>query len=71
MRITTVFKKLLDLGGVRIRSVVFGPGKVVIGVALRCKLLHCPLCDYSTAHRHNLNTKESVLEAPGPRHLEG
>ena len=65
MRVTAAFSRLLRLSGVWVRAVRFEPGRVVVEVALRRRRLHCPLCPYTTAHRHNAQTEESVW-----RHLD-
>ncbi|MGH3503930.1 MAG: ISL3 family transposase [Nocardioidaceae bacterium] len=48
MRVTTVFKRLMDLPGVTVIGVDFGPGKVVVTVKLRSGRLSCPECGFST-----------------------
>jgi hypothetical protein len=48
-----------------VRRVQFSPDRVVVWVALRRRRLHCPLCDFSTPHRHNLQSTDSVW-----RHLD-
>lgn len=65
MRVTSAFSRLLDLSGVWVRSVVFEPDRVVVGVALRRRRLRCPKCSYSTWHRFNRQRHESVW-----RHLD-
>ncbi len=65
MRVTTAFKRVLDLPGVSIRKVSFEPGRVVVSVALRRRRLQCPKCSYSTPHRESLQHHDSVW-----RHLD-
>ena len=65
MRVSSAFSRLLDLDGVWVRRVQFFSDRVVVWVALRRRRLHCPLCSYSTRHRHNLQREESVW-----RHLD-
>ena len=65
MRVTSAFSRLLALPGVWVRSVCFEPGRVVVTVALRRRLLHCPKCSYSTRHRENKQHHDSVW-----RHLD-
>ena len=65
MRVSTAFSRLLDLPGVSVRAVSFGPDRVVVGVALRARLLRCPKCSYSTRHRESLQHHDSVW-----RHLD-
>jgi len=48
-----------------VRRVQFTTDRVVVGVALRRRRLHCPLCGFSTPHRHNRQQVESVW-----RHLD-
>lgn len=59
MRVTAAFSRLLRLRGVWVRAVRFEPGRVVVEVALRRRRLHCPLCAYTTADRHNAQAEES------------
>jgi hypothetical protein len=65
MRVSTAFSRLLRLPGVWVRSVSFEPDRVVVGVALRARRLHCPKCSYSTRHRENRQLHKSVW-----RHLD-
>jgi transposase len=53
VRITTAFSRLLALPGVWVRDVTFGEGVVTVTVALRSRVLVCPLCGYETAARHD------------------
>lgn len=59
MRVTAAFSRLLRLPGVRVRSVVFEPTRVVVGVALRRRRLVCPCCDYSTRAREGVQRHQS------------
>jgi transposase len=65
MRVSTAFSRLLRLPGVWVRSVKFEPDRVVVEVALRAGLLHCPKCSYSTRHRESRQHHDSVW-----RHLD-
>jgi transposase len=65
LRVNAAFSRLLGLTGIWVRDVQFEDGRVVVEVALRRRRLICPLCSYSTAHRHNRQTVQSVW-----RHLD-
>jgi transposase len=65
MRVTRAFSRLLDLDGIRVQQVLFGEDRVVVSVALRRRRLCCPLCEFSTPHRHNRQQVESTW-----RHLD-
>jgi transposase len=65
MRVTTAFSRLLRLKDVWVRKVRFQPERVVVEVVLRRRLLHCPLCEYSTRARKDTRPVESVW-----RHLD-
>jgi len=65
MRVTAAFSRLLKLPGVSVKKVRFEPDRVVVLVALRRRRLHCPKCCYTTRHRENRQTHESVW-----RHLD-
>jgi transposase len=65
MRVNAGFSRLLRLDGIWVRRVQFNADRVVVWVALRRRRLRCPLCSYSTAHRHNRQQVESVW-----RHLD-
>ncbi len=65
MRVNAGFSRLLRLGGIWVRGVQFDADRVVVWVALRRRRLICPLCGYSTPHRHNQQRVESVW-----RHLD-
>lgn len=49
MRVTTAFKRLLRLDGVRVTNVEFLTGAVVVTVALRRRKLVCPICGHQTS----------------------
>jgi transposase len=65
MRVNAGFSRLLRLDGIWVRGVQFNSDRVVVAVALRRRRLCCPLCGYSTRHRHNRQRVESVW-----RHLD-
>jgi transposase len=65
MRVTRAFSRLLGLEGIWVRQVQFFSDRVVVLVALRRRRLVCPLCSFSTPHRHNLQTVDSTW-----RHLD-
>lgn len=65
MRATAAFSRLLRLEGVRVHDVRFEPDRVVVQVALRRRRLICPLCEFSTPHRHDVRPVDS-----GWRHLD-
>jgi transposase len=65
VRVTAAFCRLLSLPGVSVRAVCFHPGRVVVSVALRRRLLVCPKCSYSTPHRESLQGEDSSW-----RHLD-
>jgi transposase len=65
MRVNAGFSRLLRLDGIWVRSVRFNEDRVTIHLALRRRRLCCPLCGFSTPHRHNLQQVESVW-----RHLD-
>ncbi len=65
MRITTVFKRLLRLDGVRVTAVEFLPALIVVTVALRRRGLVCPHCAYRTRSRYDTRSVQSVW-----RHLD-
>ncbi len=65
MRVCAAFSRLLRLDGIWVRRVQFFADRVVVSVALRRRRLHCPLCSFSTRHRHNRQQVESVW-----RHLD-
>lgn len=54
MRVTTAFKRLLDLKGTTVTEVDFEPAQVVVSVKLRSRRLHCPACSFSTTARYDL-----------------
>ncbi len=65
MRVNAGFSRLLRLDGIWVRGVQFNADRVVVWVALRRRRLRCPLCEFSTPHRHNRQQVESVW-----RHLD-
>jgi transposase len=65
MRVNAGFLRLLRLDGIWVRGVRFEVDRVLVTVALRRRRLCCPLCSYSTRHRHNRQQVESVW-----RHLD-
>jgi transposase len=65
VRVTTAFKRLLDLHGVGVREVSFEPDKVVVQIKLRRRLLHCPECEFTTAATYDSRPVESSW-----RHLD-
>ena len=65
MRVNAGFSRLLRLDGIWVREVEFFADRVAVTVALRRRRLRCPLCEYSTPHRHNRQPVESTW-----RHLD-
>jgi transposase len=65
VRVSRAFSRLLDLNGIWVRQVQFFSDRVVVVVALRRRRLICPLCSYSTPHRHNQQASWSTW-----RHLD-
>ena len=65
MRVNAGFSRLLRLDGIWVRGVRFEVDRVVVSVALRRRRLCCPLCSFSTPHRHNRQRVESCW-----RHLD-
>jgi transposase len=65
MRVNAAFSRLLHLDGVWVRDVQFKQDRVVVEVALRRRRLLCPVCGYSTRHRHDRRPVASVW-----RHLD-
>jgi transposase len=65
MRVTAAFSRLLDLPGIWVRKVAFGPDRVVVTVVLRRKKLVCPKCSFSTMARENEQDHDSAW-----RHLD-
>ncbi|MHB1502220.1 MAG: helix-turn-helix domain-containing protein, partial [Candidatus Dormibacteria bacterium] len=53
MRVTTAFKRLMDLPGVIVSDVDFQPGQVVVTVKLQSRKLHCPECEFTTKARYD------------------
>lgn len=65
MRVTTAFKRLLDLSGVTVADVVFDPARVVVTIRLRSRRLCCPECDFTTRARYDTRPVPSAW-----RHLD-
>ena len=65
VRVNAGFSRLLRLDGIWVREVEFFADRVAVTVALRRRRLRCPLCEYSTPHRHNRQPVESTW-----RHLD-
>jgi transposase len=59
VRVCAAFSRLLCLDGVHVRDVRFLTDRVVVVVALRRRRLVCPLCSFSTAHRHVVRPVDS------------
>ena len=53
MRVTTAFKRLMDLPGVTVTDVDFQPARVVVSVRLRSAKLTCPECGFTTTARYD------------------
>lgn len=65
MRVTTAFKRLMDLPGVTVSDVDFHPSKVVVTVKLRRRSLTCPSCGFTTRARYDTRPVSSSW-----RHLD-
>ncbi|MGH9072247.1 MAG: ISL3 family transposase, partial [Acidimicrobiales bacterium] len=65
MRVTTAFKRLLDLPGVTVTEVAFQPTRVVVTVKLRSKRLRCPECSFTAKARYDTRPVPSFW-----RHLD-
>jgi len=65
VRVTTAFKRLLDLSGVTVTDVEFQPSKVVVTLKLRRRQLCCPECSFSTKARYDFRPVHSTW-----RHLD-
>ena len=65
MRVTTAFKRLMDLPGVTVTDVVFEATRVVVTVKLRSGKLCCPECGYTTRSRYDARPVASTW-----RHLD-
>jgi transposase len=65
VRVTTAFKRLLDLPGVTVTEVDFQPARVVVTVRLRRAKLSCPECGFSTKARYDTRPVTSTW-----RHLD-
>ena len=53
MRVTTAFKRLLDLPGVTVTDVDFSEVRAVVTVKLRQRRLRCPECSFTTMARYD------------------
>lgn len=53
MRVTTAFKRLLDLKGITVTAVEFREAEVRVGVRLRARRLSCPRCSFTTMARYD------------------
>jgi len=65
VRVTTAFKRLLDLSGVTIADVDFQQARVVVTVRLRSRKLRCPDCGFITRSRYDVRPVSSLW-----RHLD-
>jgi transposase len=65
VRVTTAFKRLLDLSGVTVTDVDFQPASVVVTVKLRRRHLCCPECSFSTRASYDSRPVHSTW-----RHLD-
>ncbi len=65
MRVTTIFKRLLDLPATTVSGVEFYPERLVVNVKLRRSKLHCPKCDFVTKARYDIRPASSTW-----RHLD-
>jgi len=65
VRVTTAFKRLMDLDGVTVTDVVFEAGRMVVTVKLRSGKLCCPECGYTTRSRYDARPVASTW-----RHLD-
>ena len=53
MRVTSVFKRLLDLPGITVTGVEFSADAVVVDVRLRSRRLRCPRCEFTTKAQYD------------------
>lgn len=65
MRVTTAFKRLLDLPGITVSEVEFQRAVVVVTVRLRSRKLRCPRCAFTTKARYDRRGVSSTW-----RHLD-
>jgi len=65
VRVTTAFKRLMDLPGVTVSDVEFQPAGVVVMVKLSSRKLHCPACGFTTKARYDTRPVSSTW-----RHLD-
>ena len=60
MRVSTAFKRLMDLPGVTVSDVEFQPAGVVVMVKLSSRKLHCPACGFTTKARYDTRPVSST-----------
>ena len=65
MRVTSVFKRLMDLPGITVTDVQFSADAVVVDVRLRSRRLRCPRCEFTTRSRYDTRAESSTW-----RHLD-
>jgi len=65
VRVTSTFKRLMDLPGVTVTDVTFEAARVVVTVTLRSGKLRCPECGFTTRSRLDARSVASIW-----RHLE-
>ena len=65
VRVTTAFKRLMDLSGVTVTEVVFEAARVVVTVKMRSAKLRCPECGFTTRSRYDARPVVSTW-----RHLD-
>ena len=65
MRVTSVFKRLLDLSGITVTDVQFSADAVVVDVWLRSRRLRCPRCEFTTKAQYDTRAVPSTW-----RHLD-
>jgi transposase len=65
VRVTTAFKRLMDLPGVTVTDVAFEAARVVVIVKLRTRKLCCPECGFTTRSRYDARPVASTW-----RHLD-
>jgi transposase len=65
VRVTTAFKRLIDLSGISVAEVDFQPAQVVVTVRVRSHQLACPLCEYTARARYDRRSVASTW-----RHLD-
>jgi transposase len=65
VRVTTAFKRLIDLSGISVAEVDFQPTQVAVTVRVRSHQLSCPLCEYTARARYDRRSVASTW-----RHLD-